>query len=51
MSKLLLIFLVPKASQIPRARKKLVEKCKRWNDHQPRWSAASKLLWSKIALN
>jgi len=28
----LLFFLVPKASPIPRVRKKLVRKCKCWND-------------------
>ena len=26
-------YLVPKAPLIPRARKKMVRKCKRWNDH------------------
>ena len=31
--RLLLFFKVPKASPIPRARKKMVRKCKRWNDH------------------
>ena len=31
--------------------KKLVRKYKLWNDRQPRWSVASKLLWSKISLN
>ena len=29
----------------------LLRKCKRWNDGYPRWSADSKLSWSKIALN
>ena len=48
---LFLIFLVPKASPIPRARKKLVRNVNAGMTISPGGLPPLKLLWSKIALN